>query len=95
MTDQTQIVNWPKVKLLDKLDFRTTVGLLIIFAFILILVLVVFVKLPTEQVSLAIVSTLLGQLSMKFGTVVDYTFGSSDGSKKKDDALIVNATEGK
>ena len=35
---------------------------------------------------------LLGQLSMKFGTVIDYYYGSSSGSKEKD-ATIADITK--
>lgn len=35
---------------------------------------------------------LLGQLSMKFGTVIDYYYGSSSGSKEKD-AVITGLTK--
>lgn len=94
MTELIQQNNLPKTSFLDKLDLRTTVALIVVPSFIIVLILTMFIKLPVDNATLAIISAMFGSLMTKFGTIVDYLFGSSDGSKKKDDAII-EAAQGK
>lgn len=83
---EAKVTTW-KQTLIDKIDLRTAVALMVVQAFIIILVLSMFVKLPVDQATLAIISAMFGSLMTKFGTIVDYLFGSSDGSKDKDNTI--------
>jgi ABC-type Fe3+-siderophore transport system permease subunit len=68
-------------------DTRSSLALAIVGAFVTVIFVLIFFPpsgIPPEI--LAIVNMLVGALSAKFSTVVDFNFGSSQGSKDKDDA---------
>ena len=65
---------------------RDLVGLLAVGGFVAVCVIVLrggVIDVTMKELALV----LIGQLSMKFGTVVDYHYGSSAGSAAKDAAL--------
>ena len=69
---------------------RDLIGLLAVGGFVTICVLLLMGGLidPTME-KLALI--VIGQLSMKFGTVVDYHYGSSAGSTAKDQMMVDTA----
>jgi uncharacterized membrane protein len=91
MTDISQ--SWPKkevdkqMNVLSRTDLPTILALFIVGTFVICIITVFFVKLPSDQVTLGVVTTLLGVLVSNVNQIVSYYFGSSAGSKKKDDAL--------
>lgn len=65
---------------------RDLVGLLAVGGFVSVCVIVLrggVIDISMKEVGLV----LIGQLSMKFGTIVDYHYGSSAGSASKDQAI--------
>lgn len=65
---------------------RDFVGFLAVGGFVVVCIIVLrggVIDVSMKEVGLV----LIGQLSMKFGTVVDYFFGSSAGSAAKDQAI--------
>ena len=65
---------------------RDIVGLLAVGGFVAVCIIVLkggVIDVSMKELGLV----LIGQLSMKFGTVVDYFFGSSAGSAAKDQSI--------
>lgn len=74
--------------MLQKLDTATALALVITFAFILVIFgWMFFPPKAADAGSLAVLNTLTGVLGTAFVGVVQFFFGSSKGSKDKDDTI--------
>ncbi len=68
-------------------DTKGFIAIFIVGAFVTaVFVWMLFPPTKVDQAALTVINMLLGALVAKFGTVVDFNFGSSQGSKDKDDA---------
>jgi hypothetical protein len=79
--------------MLQKLDTATTLAITITAAFILVIFgWMFFPPKAADAGSLAVLNTLTGVLGTAFVGVVQFFFGSSKGSKDKDDTISLMAT---
>jgi drug/metabolite transporter (DMT)-like permease len=76
------------------LDPRTVLGFSMALAFIGVLFVLIFRPIELSDVQAGLLNVLLGALTGQLVQVYNFYFGSSSGSKDKDDALIA-ATEKK
>lgn len=80
--------------MLDKLSIQNflAIAIIVIIGAIIVVLLVLPVKLDPEVQGLLL--TIVGVLLACFKDVFQFYFGSSQGSKSKDEALVVAATAG-
>jgi len=73
---------------LKKLDNQTFIAVAIIMAFICVILAYIFCPPKNvDQAVLAVVNMLIGALISNTNTVISFFFGSSKGSKDKDDTI--------
>lgn len=68
-------------------DTKGFIAIAVVGSFVVaVFIWMLFPPTKIDQAALTVVNMLLGALVAKFGTIVDFNFGSSQGSKDKDDA---------
>jgi hypothetical protein len=72
------------------LDRRTILSFTIVVSFVVVIFVWIFFP-PSDPDQMAVLNMLIGALIGQVTTVVAFDFGSSDGSKAKDDALVAAA----
>lgn len=77
-------------KMIHKVNLRNIVGVIVVLFAILCVCLLFFVVIPKTNNEILFMA--LGVVLAKFGSVVDYLFGSSKGSTDKTD-LLINQTK--
>lgn len=73
-------------------DTATVIAHIIVCALIAIVFVMIFYPPKADQAILAIINMLLGALVAKFGTVVDFFFGSNKASQAKDETIAAIAS---
>lgn len=72
----------------NRLDNQTFITTIIVLAFVLVIfVWMFFPPQHIDQTEMAVINILIGALVSNVNTVISFFFGSSKGSKDKDDAL--------
>lgn len=69
------------------ISLQGMIAFLVTVAFILIILVWMFFPPKGDAGSIAVLNTLVGSLAAAFGMVVSYFYGSSSGSKDKDDTI--------
>lgn len=81
--------------MLQKLDTATALAILVCISFVMVIFgWMFFPPRAADPASLAVLNTLTGVLGTAFVAVVQFFFGSSKGSKDKDDTISQMATNG-
>ena len=68
-------------------DTQKLLAFILVIAFIVVIIIWMFLPPKGDAGIMAVLNTLVGTLGGMTGTVVTFYFGSSQGSKSKDDAL--------
>lgn len=69
---------------------QVTISIVMIAGFFVVLYYFLSIRMELPAAHRELIASMIGALTMKFGTVMDWWFGSSRDSSNKTDALIAN-----